>query len=60
MLFSKLTGVSFNLDTSANAIQDLGERLGRQHPDFQEIKQIANDLFRYSEVIDDVSKELKK
>ena len=60
MLFNQLTGVCFKLDTSANAIQDLGERLGREHPDFQEIKQIENDLFRYSEVIDDVSKELRK
>ncbi len=60
MLFNQLTGSCFKLNKSANAIQDLGERLGREHPDFQEIKQIANDLFRYSEVIEDVSKELRK
>ena len=59
-MFNKLLAINYKVDFCAKAIEDLGERLGRQHPDFQEIKQIANDLFRYSEVIDDVSKELKK
>ncbi len=60
MFDRELIDVCCNLYTSAKAIQDLGERVGSEHPDFQEIKQIANDLLGYAEVIDDVAKELRK
>ena len=58
-MFNKLLAINYKVDFCAKAIEDLGERLGEEHPDFREIKEIANSLFVCAEESEEVAMELK-